>query len=52
MQKFICTACSFIYDPKKADPNRGVEPVTIFDDLPEEWCCPMCGAATYDFQEL
>ena len=52
MQKFICTLCSYIYDPEIADPNRGIDPITIFDGLPDEWSCPSCGAETYDFQEL
>ncbi|UNC91925.1 rubredoxin [Candidatus Contubernalis alkaliaceticus] len=52
MQKYICMVCSYIYDPEIADPDRGVDPITIFDDLPEEWCCPICGAEHFDFQEL
>lgn len=52
MQKFICTICGYIYDPKIGDPERGVHPITIFDDLPEEWNFPCCGAEYYDFQEI
>ena len=50
--KYMCSACGFIYDPEVADPTREVIPITIFDDLPEEWTCPICGAEQFDFQEM
>lgn len=40
--RMICTSCSYIYDPAVGDPLNGVEPGVAFDDLPEEWCCPLC----------
>jgi len=51
-KKYICTVCSYIYDPEVADPENDVFPITVFDDLPEEWICPTCGAEVHDFQEL
>jgi rubredoxin len=44
MEKYICTNCGYLYDPYKGDPDRGVEPGTAFEDLPDEWICPMCYA--------
>ncbi len=42
--KYECTLCGYIYDPEAGDPNSGTAPGTPFDDLPESWACPLCGA--------
>ena len=44
MDKYVCIACGYIYDPEKGDPDNGVEPATPFDKLPDGWVCPTCGA--------
>ncbi len=43
MQKYKCTACDYIYDPELGDPDGGIEPMTAFKDLPDDWICPVCG---------
>ncbi|HIH86739.1 MAG TPA: rubredoxin [Methanosarcinales archaeon] len=43
MQSYECTACDYIYDPEKGDPDNGVAPGTAFEDLPDDWVCPDCG---------
>ena len=43
MKKYICIPCGYIYDPKKGDPDEDVEPGTPFEELPEDWVCPVCG---------
>ena len=43
MKKYQCTACTYVYDPEKGDPDNGVEAGTSFDDLPDGWTCPDCG---------
>ncbi len=43
MQKWVCVPCGYIYDPEEGDPSNGVEPGTAFEDLPEDWVCPVCG---------
>jgi len=43
MQKWECTVCGHVYDPKVGDPENGIEPGTPFEDLPEDWVCPDCG---------
>jgi rubrerythrin len=43
-RKWICRQCSMIYDPVVGDPDSGVAPGTIFEDIPDDWCCPICGA--------
>ncbi|MHB9036915.1 MAG: rubredoxin [Armatimonadota bacterium] len=44
MKKYACEFCSYIYDPELGDPYNGVEPRTAFEDLPDDWVCPTCGA--------
>jgi rubrerythrin len=42
--KWICRQCSMIYDPVMGDPDSGIEPGTAFEDIPDDWKCPICGA--------
>jgi rubredoxin len=51
-QKFQCTICGYIYDPEKGDPDSGIAPGTPFEDLPDSWTCPQCGAMKEDFVEV
>jgi rubredoxin len=51
MDKYVCTVCGYIYDPAKGDPDNGVAPGTSFDDLPDDWVCPVCGAPKEDFEK-
>ncbi len=50
--KWKCTVCGYVYDPEKGDPDGGIEPGTTFDQLPEDWLCPICGAAKDEFEEV
>ncbi len=43
MQKWVCVPCGYVYDPEAGDPDSGVEPGTAFEDIPEDWVCPVCG---------
>lgn len=51
MDKYVCTVCGYVYDPKKGDPDADIEPGTKFEDLPDDWTCPVCGAAKDDFEK-
>lgn len=51
MDKYECTVCGYVYDPANGDPDNGVEPDTAFDDLPEDWVCPICGADKSQFEQ-
>jgi rubredoxin len=51
MKKYICTACGYIYDPEVGDPDAGVSPGTAFEDLPDDWVCPLCGVGKELFEE-
>ncbi|MGB0561451.1 MAG: rubrerythrin family protein [Spirulinaceae cyanobacterium] len=48
-QKWICRQCSMIYDPVLGDPDSGIAPGTPFAEIPEDWCCPICGAQKKTF---
>lgn len=50
MDRYICTVCGYIYDPADGDPEGNVSPRTAFEFLPDDWVCPVCGAATEDFE--
>ncbi len=49
-QQWICTSCGFIYDPADGDPDGGIPPGTAFEDIPDDWFCPVCGARKQDFE--
>ncbi len=50
MKKYICTVCSYIYDPQQGDPDSNIPPGTPFENIPEDWVCPTCGATKADFE--
>jgi rubredoxin len=52
MAKWECLVCGWIYDEEKGDPDSGVEPGTKFEDIPDDWVCPMCGASKEDFEKI
>jgi rubredoxin len=52
MEKYQCTVCLYTYDPAVGDPDNGQPPGTPFEDLPEGWLCPDCGAPKRDFVRL
>jgi rubredoxin len=52
MKKFECTVCGYVYDPEVGDPENGIAPGTLFEDLPEDWVCPVCGADKSMFEEM
>lgn len=49
MNKYECTICGYVYDPMVGDPDNGIEPETPFEELPEDWVCPLCGVGKEDF---
>jgi rubredoxin len=52
MQKWQCTVCGYVYDPEQGDPDNGINPGTPFEDLPEDWVCPVCGASKDQFEKM
>ena len=49
MKKYICETCGYVYDPAEGDPDNGIAPGTAFEDLPDDWVCPLCGVGNDDF---
>ncbi len=52
MSKWECRVCGYIYDPAKGDPDNGINAGTAFENLPEDWVCPSCGANKDLFDKL
>lgn len=52
MKKYQCDACSYVYDPAAGDPAGDVEPGTAFENLPDDWVCPDCGAGKDEFSPI
>ena len=52
MTKWLCTVCGYVYDPKKGDPESGIEPGTSFEALPDDWVCPECGLGKEFFEKM
>ena len=50
--KYLCKLCGYVYDPEQGDPGSGIEAGTSFEDLPEDWCCPLCGAGKDQFMKI
>jgi len=49
MTKYVCEVCGYVYDPSEGDSDNGVAAGTAWEDVPEDWVCPMCGAGKEDF---
>ena len=52
MAKYECSVCGWVYDPELGDPDGGIEPGTPFEDIPDDWVCPVCGATKDEFERL
>lgn len=52
MAKFICTNCGYVYDPASGDPDAAIAPGTAFEDLPDDWVCPLCYVGKGEFDPL
>ena len=51
MKKYVCKVCQYVYDPQKGDPDSGIAAGTSFEDLPDDWVCPVCGVGKDEFEE-
>ena len=50
--KYQCGPCGYVYDPEVGDPDSGIAPGTAFEDLPDDWCCPICGVSKDMFEKI
>jgi rubredoxin len=51
MEKYKCTICEYVYDPEKGDLDSGIKPGTSFEELPDDWVYPICGANKSVFEK-
>lgn len=51
-KRYRCIVCDHIYDPAEGDPAADIAPGTAFDDIPDDWACPECGATKSDFEPI
>ena len=50
MKMYICIICGWVYDEKEGWPEEGIEPGTLWENVPDDWVCPDCGAIKDDFE--
>ncbi len=50
MKKYRCNVCGYIYDEALGDPDSGIQAGTKFEDIPDDWVCPVCGVTKTDFE--
>ena len=51
MKKYVCSVCGYVYDPAVGDPDNGIAAGTAWEDLPEDFVCPLCGVGKDQFEE-
>ncbi|HNW47102.1 MAG TPA: rubredoxin [Thermotogota bacterium] len=51
MERYVCTICGYVYDPEIGDPAGGISAGTPFQDIPDDWICPECGAGKDAFEK-
>jgi len=52
MKKYVCDVCGWVYDPAVGDPDNGIAPGTAFEDIPDDWVCPLCGVGKDEFSPV
>jgi rubredoxin len=52
MKKYVCDVCGWVYNPAEGDPENGVPPGTLFEAIPAEWVCPVCGVRKDSFSPV
>lgn len=47
--KYVCEICGYVYDEAQGDPENGIAPGTVWEDVPEDWVCPLCSVSKEHF---
>ena len=50
--QYVCELCGYVYDEAEGLPEVGISAGTAFDDLPDGWVCPLCGAGKDEFHQM
>jgi rubredoxin len=50
--KWRCVVCDYEYNPEEGDPDGGIAPGTAFEDIPDDWTCPVCGVGKDNFEKM
>lgn len=51
MKKYVCVVCGYVYDPEAGAPDMGIAPGTAWEDVPDDFVCPLCGVGKESFEE-
>jgi len=51
MDTYVCSVCGYVYDPEVGDDEGGIAPGTKFEDLPDDWSCPVCDVSADEFEK-
>ena len=51
MDSWVCLVCGYVYDPEEGDPDNGVPAGTSWENVPEDWVCPLCGVDKDQFEK-
>lgn len=52
MDRYVCLVCGYIYDPANGDTDSGIAAETAFEDIPDDWVCPVCGVGKSEFEKM
>jgi rubredoxin len=50
MKKYVCIVCGYVYDPAEGDAEADIPAGTPFEELPDDWTCPLCGVGKDEFE--
>ncbi len=51
MEKYVCTVCGYVYNEEKGEPDMGIAPGTKWEDVPDDFTCPLCSVGKDQFEE-
>lgn len=49
--KYVCDVCGYVYDEEKGEPDSNIAPRTKWEDVPEDFVCPLCGVTKDNFSK-
>lgn len=52
MKNYLCQVCGYVYNEAEGDNTQEIAPNTKFEDVPSNWCCPLCGVDKSNFEEI